>query len=198
VLIDVHYRKVIAILDSVPGLRSATAKVVGVTLKPELKGTQAVVSVRNTGDILFKGKGTVALIGSKGTMQHYPFTIDTILPSAVAQIPIYLPNLILQPGTYGMHVQLLSLHNVSLTTWQNQVGFMLAQHVTPGAPIKPVLLQPAQAATAQAKSVLGAVSPATSSQSIPYVLLGALAILVLALGAGLGVVLSRRSTGQHA
>ncbi|MDB5058287.1 MAG: putative protein of unknown function cell surface, partial [Chloroflexi bacterium] len=68
-LLDVHYRKVIAILDSVPGVRTASAQVAGVALNPEPKGSQAVVSVRNTGNVLFKGKGTVELLGSKGAVQ---------------------------------------------------------------------------------------------------------------------------------
>src|SRR5258708_22825980 len=86
VLIDIHNRKVIAILDSVPGMRTTAAKVVGVALNPEPMGTQAIVSVRNTGNTLFKGKGTIALLGSKGAVQHYPFMIDTVLPNAVAKI----------------------------------------------------------------------------------------------------------------
>ena len=184
VLIDVHYRKVIAIMDSVPGVRWVSAKVVGVALTKQAKGTQAVVGVRNTGNILLKGKGTIELLGSKGAVQRFPFTIGTILPSAVAQIPIYLPNLTLQPGTYGMRVQLSSVHMVSLTSWQGKVGYMLPQPVKPAVAIKNVLLQPAQGAAQQA--------PAAASQTIPWILFGTVAILILALGAGLGVVVSRR------
>lgn len=199
VLIDVHYRQVIAIMDSVPGMRSTAAKIVGVALNPEPAGTQAVVSVRNTGNVLLKGNGAIALLGSKGAMQRYPFAVGTILPSAVAQIPLYLPNLLLRPGTYGMRVQLSSAHHLGLASWLGKVGFMLPTRLIPAAPIKNVLLQPAQGAPQQAGSQ-GSVqqAPATSSQTIPFVLFGAAAILVLMVGAGLGVVISRRPAPQHA
>jgi hypothetical protein len=192
-LIDVHYRKVIAILDSVQGIRTAAAKVAGVALYPEPKGSQAVVSVRNTGNILFKGKGTLELLGSKGAVQSLPFKIDTILPSAVAQIPLNLPNITLRRGTYGIRVYLNSVHNVSLAHWQGKVGFMLPVQATPTAVATNVVLQPAQqAATATAaRRAPGAASP--GSQPISPLVWGGGAVLLLIVGAGLGVVVSRRS-----
>jgi hypothetical protein len=193
-LIDVHYRKVLAILDSVPGVRTAAAQVAGVALNPEPKGSQAVISVRNTGNVLFKGKGMVELLGSKGAVQSLPFKIDTILPSAVAQIPLNLLNITLQKGTYGMRVHLNSVHNVSLALWQGKVGFMMPSKATPAAIPTNVVLQPAQqaaTATATAQHAPGAAAPA--SQSISPLIWGGGAVLLLILGVGLGVVVSRRS-----
>jgi hypothetical protein len=60
-------------------------------------------------------------------------------------------------------------------------------------------LQPAQGAP-NLVAAPAAVVPATAanSQSIPVAVFGAAALLVLVLGAGLGVVISRRPTHQHA
>lgn len=197
-LIDVHYRQGIAILDSVPGTRTAAARVLGVALHPEPTGSQAIVSVRNTGNVLFKGSGTVDLLGNKGAVQSLPFKIDTILPGAVARIPLNLPNVTLKQGTYGIRVRLSSAHRVSLALWRGNVGFMLPQHRKPVRPAPNVVLQPAQQAPGQQTHVGTQTAPVSRSQSIPVALLGGLAIVVLALGAGLGVVISRRPTHKHA
>jgi hypothetical protein len=190
VLIDVHYRKVIAILDSVPGVRWAAANVAGVALNPAFRGAQAVVSVRNTGNTLLHGKGTVTIIGSKSAMQQFAFKIDTILPSQVAKIPLYLPNLTLQPGTYSVRVQLDSVRNVPLAIWRANVGFMRGQHSTPAAPIKPVLLQPAQGAPQQ-------VDVQGTPGGLPLgVWVGGMLALVLVCGSG-GILLGRRSTAPR-
>jgi hypothetical protein len=202
VLIDVHYRKVIAIMDSVPGVRWASAKVVGVALTKQAKGTQAVVGVRNTGNILFKGKGTVALLGSKGAVESIPFTIDTILPSAVTRIPINLPNLTLQRGLYGMRVSLSSVHNVPIAAWHGNAGYMMPQKISPSKPAKNVALQPAQQAPRQqsntgAQPAKGTSTAGNSTQTVSPLVFAGGAALVLLLGLGLGVFVSRRSTRKR-
>jgi hypothetical protein len=201
-LIDVHYRQAIAILAAVPGVRTLAARVEGVTLKPEPKGSQAVVSVRNTGNILFKGKGTIELLGSKGAVESMPFTIDTILPPAVTQIPINLPNLTLQRGLYGMRVSLSSVRNVPIAAWHGNVGYMMPQKISPSKPAKNVVLQPAQQAPRQqsntgAQPAKGTSAAGNSTQTVSPLVLGGGAALVLLLGLGLGVFVSRRSARKR-
>ncbi len=182
VLIDVHYRRVIAAVLVAPGPQRLAARVAGVTLAPTSVGSQATVALRNSGNVLLKGTGTVSVQGHGTRMATTPFALDTVLPAAMSYVVVALPRLRLRPGTYTVRLRLRSTTGASLLTWQRPIVVARAAVVTP----RPILTLPSIQALGQ------------TGQGTPvFWLTLTLAVLVLLLGLGLGVVVGRRVGGRR-
>jgi len=185
VLIDVHYRRVIAVVLVAPGVLRTAAHVRGVTLTTAAPGSQAVVALRNSGTVLLTGTGALTVTVRGRRTVAMPFTLDTVLPAATDRVMIQLPTLRLQPGAYAVGVRVWSSAGASLIAWQGQV--VVARPAVP-APLPNVTLPPVQAL-------------AHTAQSTPLVwLLGgaALLLLVVGLAVGAGVALGRRAGRRRA
>jgi len=185
VLIDVHYRRVIAVVLVAPGVLRTAAHVRGVTLTTAAPGSQAVVALRNSGTVLLTGTGALTVTGRGRRTVAMPFTLDTVLPAATDRVMIQLPTLRLQPGAYAVGVRVRSSAGASLIAWQGQV--VVARPAVP-APLPNVTLPPVQAL-------------AHTAQRTPLVwLLGgaALLLLVVGLAVGAGVALGRRAGRRRA
>ena len=200
-MITMLYREVIPVLMQAPGARVSAASIGGATLRPYQKGSVLQITVRNTGNVLWRGKGTARIGGKAGSGTALPFAVGTILPKAQAQVALPLPNVHLQPGSYHLDVQVQSDAKSPRLSWQAMVPLTLPQTVRVAVPtLAPsVALQPAQApaAASQAPAAPLQAAPAmsvatTDAQGISPLLLGVGGALVLLLGAGMGVVLSRR------
>ena len=215
--IKVHYREILAVLEEIPGkvLSSATIGKVGLAPimspvqaaaylkassgnKPMLQGSQATVVVKNTGNRLWKGTGVLRIGGLKGGTS-VPFTVGTILVHSHATITVRVPSLDLAPGSYNMSVSLQAAVKSNPIKWSGLVGLTLPVAAAAATALPNLALQPAHPAAAGTATTLnqGApVSTTSSSQSISLVLFGGGAVVLLILGVGLGVVLSRRSSGR--
>ncbi len=184
VLIDVHYRRVIAVVLMVPGMLRTAARFRGVTLTTAALGSQAVVALRNSGNVLLTGTGMLTVTGRGRRTVATPFTLDTVLPTATDRVTAPLPALNLQPGAYAVGVRVRSSAGVSLIAWQGQV--VVARPAVPAPPphvTLPPVPDPVQALV-------------HSARSTPLVwLLGgaALLVLVVSLAVGAGAALGRRA-----
>jgi hypothetical protein len=174
-LIDMHYRHVLAVVVNVPGRTSTALTITGVHLATPHGTSEAVVDVRNPGNLLVNGQGTLEVTVGTSSTGKMPFSLDTLLPAHGAGVPIQLPGVTLKPGTYGVSVHIQAPSKAPLAAWQGQVTLSVAQPAP--APIKQITLQ-------------GVVQAASPTSSLPW-LIGAL-LLVLA-GAGAGTILSRRA-----
>jgi len=180
------YRQVIPIAVDVPGLHHSALAVGGVGLMLQGGGSEAVLTVRNSGNTLLRGKGSLEIIAGQASSGQLPFSFDTMLPSATCQIPIPMPNITLAPGSYTVHLLLNSPQLPRQIAWQGLATLRMpdaskAPHSAPRITLR---------GTQQSAGAAG------SSQGIPagvWAIGGAFLALVLALGAGLGVVISRRS-----
>ncbi len=184
VLIDVHYRRVIAMVLEAPGVLRTAAHVRGVTLMTAALGSQAVVVLRNSGTVLLTGTGTLTVTGKGRRTVATPFTLDTVLPAATDRVTVPLSTLSLQPGAYAVGVRVRSSAGAALIAWQGQV--VVARPAVP-TPLPNVTLPPVQAL-------------AHTAQGDPLVwLLGGAALLLLVVGVavGAGVALGRRAGRQR-
>ncbi len=185
VLIDVHYRRVIAMVLVAPGVLRTAARVRGVTLTTVALGSQAVVALRNSGTVLLTGTGTLTVTGKGRRTVATPFTLDTVLPAATDRVTVPLSTLSLQPGAYAVGVRVRSSTGAALIAWQGQV--VVARPAVP-TPLPNVTLPPVQAL-------------AHTAQRTPLVwLLGGAALLLLVVGVavGAGVALGRRAGRRRA
>jgi len=183
VLIDVHYRRVIAVVLQAAGPLRTAARFRGVTLTTADPGSQAVVTLRNSGNVLLKGTGT--LTGSGRRTVATPFMLDTVLPAATDRVTVRLPTLSLQPGAYAVGVRVRSSAGAALIAWQGQVT--VARPAVP-ASLPNVTLPPAQA-----------LAHTTQSNPLVWILVGAaLLLLVVGLAVGAGMVMGRRASGRRA
>jgi hypothetical protein len=160
IMIDIHYRKLIAALVNVPSERSVRLEVGKIELTPADKGSRALVELRNEGNVLLKGNGSIEIGGGQASSGPVPFTVDTILPASQVQIPVELPLLTLQPGSYDVRLQVQSAEHGPLATWEGQVVLAIPQPTVAAAP-KDLLLEPRQqpAAAAQDLSAPEATAP---------------------------------------
>lgn len=187
VLIDVHYRRVIAVVLQAPGTLRTAARFRGVTLTTAAPGSQAVVALRNSGNVLLKGTGTLAVTGKGRRTVVMLFTLDTVLPAAIDRVAVLLPALSLQPGAYAVGVRVRSSAGAPLIAWQGQVS---VARPAAAVPIQPpnVTLPPVQALAHTAQS-----------NPLVWILVGAaLLLLVVGLAVGAGVALGRRAGRRRA
>jgi len=184
VLIDVHYRRVIAVVLEAPGMLRTAAHVKDVTLATAAPGSRAVVALRNSGNVLLKGTGTLAVTGKGRRTVVMPFTLDTVLPAAIDRVAVLLPALSLQPGAYAVGVRVRSSAGAALIVWHGSV--VVARPAVPTPPPH-VTLPPVQALVHTAQST-----------SLLWVILGGLGVvLILGLGIGLGASVGRRRGQTH-
>jgi hypothetical protein len=186
VLIDVHYRRVIAVVLEAPGVRRTAAHVTDVTLTTAAPGSQAVVALRNSGTVLLTGTGTLTVTGRGTRTVATPFTLDTVLPAATDHVMVQLPTLTLQPGAYAVGVRVRSSAGAALIAWQGPV--VVARPAVPTPPPN-VTLPPVQAL-------------AHTAQRTPLVWIvgGAVLLLLLVVGVAVavGVALGHRTERRRA
>lgn len=176
VLIDVHYRQVLAVVVAVPGTLTPAMAIGEVTLVPAARGSRAVVELRNSGNVLLKGTGTVEIGEGQSGSGALQFAVGTLLPDATSLVPVDLPTVAVQPGIYDVRVRFVSDERQPLAAWDGKV--------TVGAPA---------AATANGESATTLLEPAqqlaTASEGFPLLPVGVgigIAIAGLALGARRG------------
>ena len=141
--------------------------------------------MRNAGNTLLRGKGSLEIIAGQASSGQLPFSFDTMLPSATCQIPIPMPNITLAPGSYTVHLLLNSPQLPRQIAWQGLATLQMPDASKAPHPAPRITLKGTQQTQA-----------AGSSQGIPagvWAIGGAFLALVLALGAALGVIISRRS-----
>lgn len=186
VLIDVHYRRVIAVLVSVPGERTVTLEVGGVSLSPAADGSQAQVELRNTGNVLVRGKGTLELAGEGQSSDPLAFTFGTLLPDAQASVPVALPGVRLQPGDYQARVNVESEDGLLLASWEGSAPYRSAPQVEPTAP-REVAINPSQPLAPTIQEEV---------QEVPVLVWLLAGLLLLIVGIAAGVFLARRGGGR--
>jgi hypothetical protein len=198
-VISLHYREVIPIVVSAPGKQIYGAKVGGVMLTAAGKGSQAGVTIRNTGNVRWRGQGTLQVGGKHSKATSFPFMVGTILPGASASINISMANVQVQPGSYALSVQLQPGEKSPLISWKGLVALTLPQKpVGVGVPTpRPVVaLQPAVAA-ARAVAQAAANTTAPTAQGISPIIFGGGALLLIVV-VGLAVLVGRRSAAKPA
>jgi len=185
VLIDVHYRRVIAAVLVAPGVWRTAAHLRGVTLTTAAPGSRAVVALRNSGDVLLTGTGTLTVTGRGRRTVATPFTLDTVLPAATDRVTVPLPTLRLQPGAYAVGVRVRSSGGAALIAWQSSV--VVARPTGPTRPPN-VIMPPVQALVHTAQG-----------DPLAWIAAGAaLLLLVVGLAVGAGVVMGRRTGRRRA
>jgi|GEM_PF-1711860 len=184
IAINVHYRQVIAIVVTVPGKHAYAAKVIGVALHPLDTGCEATVTLQSTGNMLWKGTGTLQ-IGNTNQSTSIPFTIGSLLAGAVVSIPVSMPSLILRPGSYDVAVRIAAAAGGGTGAWNGLVPLTTAASQNPNGTLVPtVVLQP----NAQSTRVVPA-TPAlpatpkrgTTAQPTSVPILPVMAVIVVAL-----------------
>ncbi len=187
VMIVVHYRRVIAVVLEARGALRTAARFGGVTLTTTVHGSQAVVALRNSGNVLLTGTGMLTVTGVGKRTVATPFTLDTVLPAAMDRVTAPLPALSLQPGAYAVGVRVRSSAGASLIAWQGQVIVARPAVATP--------IQPSNVAVPPVQAL------AHTAASTPLIwILGGVALLLLVVGlaVGVGVALGRRAGRRRA
>ena len=141
-LIDIHYRQVIPVVISVPGKPRLSMRIDGASLVKASWGSRATVVVHNAGAMMWNGAGTLQIHGPGMARASLPFTIDTILPGAVARVPVPLPCRELPAGTYYLRVSLRSPAVGTRIDWKGTV-VVSTPAVQKATPVVLHVLQPA-------------------------------------------------------
>lgn len=184
VLIDVYYRQVSSVVVTVPGARLGALAIETVVLDTVGQGSRVLVQLRNTGNVLQKGKGTIGIAGGQATTGALPFTFPSTLPGSSSQILIDLPKLRLTPGTYDVQVRLEPDQEGTPTAWQGPVRVNNPTADAATAALPTVLLAPIRSLT----------EAPVFPPAVPVV--ATVALLVLGLGTGLTLVVRRRRAGR--
>jgi WxL interacting protein linking bacterial and host surfaces len=200
-VINVHYRRALAVVVTVPGERTAALEVDSVAFARDVRGVRAVVQVRNTGNILLKAKGTVEVSGDQAMGKAQAFSVETLIPSTGTGVLVPMPNVTLAPGTYNAHILVQAEDGRALADWQGRAGFMLPAVEPAAVPDGDVSLAPvdAPAPAAAAVAVISDQDGATISRqasmtnSVGY---WVLAILGLVLVGRLVLVRRRKRPAQ--
>lgn len=187
VLIDVHERRALAVVVRAPGAAATAAlQITGASLAAlQGTGSQVVVTVRNVGALLAHGAGTVEIAGGQATTGALPFTIGTLLPGGVAHVVVPLPRLALQSGGYTVRVRLNEASAAAAPAWQGSVTLAAPGAADAPASVPTLALKP-----------LTTLAPAASASS-PTLWAG-LGLLLIVLGVGLGLLVSRAGGRRHA
>jgi hypothetical protein len=107
VQIRIRNLTIVAVQVNVPGPRIVGFTVGAVTTGGQKGFQQVIVHFANTGNVLSKPKGTVAIFDSSGArIERLPFTMDTFLPQTAIDYPVLLKKA-LAPGDYRADTQLL-------------------------------------------------------------------------------------------
>ncbi len=179
-MIVVHYRRVIAVVLVAPGVLRTTVHFRGVTLTTANPGSQAIVALRNSGNVLLTGTGTLAVRGRGAWTAAMPFRLDTVLPAATDRVTVRLPTLGLRPGAYTVRLRVRSSAGAALIAWQGRV--VVARPIVPAAP-STVIVSPVPA---MAPSPVQALTQSAQSNPVVWMIAGA-ALLLLTMGVGLTV-----------
>ena len=173
IAIDVHYRQLIAVEVTVPGAQIIGAKVTGVDLHQLGSGSYATVMVQSTGNMLWKGYGTLQVGNGRQSMST-PFEIGTLLPGVRAAVQVPLASVALLPGAYDIAVHAAGALGGGPIGWQGLVSVTsVASRNAYGTPIPTIVLQPHSQPTA----VAAVISPKGAAHRLP-------ALLWLAIAAG--------------
>jgi hypothetical protein len=186
-VINVHYRRAIAVVVTVPGERTAALEVDSVALVRDVRGVRAVVQVRNTGNILFKARGTLEISGDQAMGKAQAFSVETLIPSTGTGVLVPMPNVTLAPGTYNAHIVVRAEDGRALADWQGRAGFMLPAVEPTAVPEDDVSLAPVDA-PAPATAAVAVISDqdgatishqASITNSVGYWVLGLLALVLV-------------------
>jgi WxL interacting protein linking bacterial and host surfaces len=184
-VINVHYRRAIAVIVAVPGERTAALEVDSVALMRDVRGSRAVVQVRNTGNSLLKAKGTLEIGGDQAGVKPQAFSVDTLIPSTGVGVLVPMPSVTLAPGTYNARIVVQAEDGHRLADWQGQAGFMVPAAEPTPAPESDVSLTPIDAPSAPAVAVISDQDASTISRqaaatnSAGYWLVGILALALV-------------------
>lgn len=192
ILIGLHYRRVIAVVATLPGVSAPKLQVNGVSLLPGPSGTRVVVDLQNRGNVVLKGKGDLEIAGAPGETRTIPFAVPSLLPGGQEQLGLDLPELTLKPGAYDTRVDLVSEDGQPLDHWQASVPLQVASVTPTAAPPGPVILDPAHLTTETKRAAAGG-----GGLSVTFV---ALLGLVGGVALGLSVIIwrGRRCTEEDA
>lgn len=104
--IDVRTLTVIAVKTTVPGPRPAALDVDGVKGGGLHSYQQLFLHLRNSGNVLLKGSGSVSVSGDGRAAKHAKFTLDTFVPRTQIDYPVFVPGKALAAGHYSATVTL--------------------------------------------------------------------------------------------
>lgn len=199
-LINVHYRKVLAVVATVTGASGTVPtplvplEIGGVTLSLAPKGSQAQIDLRNPSAVLARGKVALRIGTSHTGSTTRSVALPTLLPHAHEQMAVQLPNVTLKPGVYDVQVSVTSDDGTTkLATWKGSVPLTLAKGTNTPTPAGRVVLAPsrplaAHGAPAPARPTGKSVSPTT----LPLLAVGLLLVVGILLGVGISLGLARR------
>lgn len=197
VVINVFYRRAIAVVVAVPGERTSALDVDSVALSQDARGNHAVVQIRNTGNTLLKATGTLEITGLQASGRAQTFTVDTLIPITGAAVDVRLPGLRLAKGTYNAHVVMQTEDGHPLADWEGTAGFLLpAPAEATALPFSDVSLAPvdapAPAATLADEDAAALAGQAAATSSAGFWLLGILAVVLVTLRAVSSRLVRRR------
>jgi hypothetical protein len=177
--VDVRSLTIMAVQVDLPGPRRERLAITGVRAG-EAGGVQTLeVGMRNAGNRLVKGRGTVTVRGEHSSvLRRAAFAVDTFVPRTAVADPVVVPRAALPAGTYAADIVLHYGHRrtarltAPLTISRRQVE----QVFGPGAQRAPA---------------------AVASAGIPvlWLALGAVALVIAAFAAALAVM--RRRERRH-
>ena len=187
IAIDVHYRQLIAVEVTVPGAQVTGAKITSVDLHRLGSGSDATVMVQSTGNMLWKGSGTLQ-VGNGRQSTSTPFEIGTLLPGVRAAVVVPLASVALLPGVYDVAVHAKGALGGGPISWQGLVSLTsVTSRNVYGTPMPTIVLQP----HGQPTAVAAVTPPQGAAHRLP-------ALLWLAIAAGsmsllLGILALSRS-----
>lgn len=184
VRIDTQTRMVAAVQVNLPGATVERLTIGGVSAGGPAGTQLLLLDLRNEGNTMIKPVGTVSVADASGaTVQELPLKLDTFLPGDTIQYPVAVQRQALAAGTYSATVNLTygAGGAATYTGDFNITAAQIAQVFPSAAPLAP----PPVAAGA------AVVPAATKAAPLPWALIvGGVALLVLALGGG--IALGRR------
>jgi hypothetical protein len=181
--VTVRELAIVAVLVDLPGPALQRLAITGVSASGRPGYQTLLVDLRNTGDELVRGSGTIAIsrAGSSGLVLARNFRLDTFLPHTRIDYPLYLSRRRLAPGRYRA---VFSLRYGDGRRLQRVLAFSIS--------------------SAQLRRTYGTVSPlnvsARGSRSSwplpPWALaLAAIALVLIGFAAALALQRSRASSG---
>ncbi|HEU5318836.1 MAG TPA: DUF916 domain-containing protein [Chloroflexota bacterium] len=187
--VRVQTRTVVAVVVNVPGVRETRLAVSGVEVERRPDAAYLVIRVRNTGNTLAKGQGTVLVnrAGDTTPLISGPIALETTVPGTETTFPIQWTR-DLPAGRYQARVELS--WDGGGTTWEDAVTVapLAAATARPGAgPIFVATPDPRAAGAAGAERVSGipgilgtAGIPATTLMTVLLVAMAGLLVAALA------------------
>jgi hypothetical protein len=131
--INVFERAVVAVQVNLPGPRVERMALTGIRAEARPPYQQLIVALLNQGNVLLKGRGTLAIRRGDGgrTIQKRPFRLDTVVPGSGIDYPLIEAGKPLPKGSYEATIRLVYGHGRQLTrTLPLRVGSKQLDHVT--------------------------------------------------------------------